>query len=169
MTKPSENSTELASVNSTNSALSLGSEILTKQGYRQRSKNWNDYISHTMDVWYRWDSDTEASFAWYVEPMHLNAAKVLHGGAMTTFLDHCMGAFCYNLTEGKFAHTLQMSTQFLHPVRANRWLMCDVVHAAGSKQMIQLEADVRIVDLNRWPTLGVSAAKAHSTFLSPKR
>lgn len=151
------------------SEIILGTELLSKQGYRQRTKDWNDYISHTMDVWYRWDSDTEASFAWYVEPMHLNAAKVLHGGAMTTFLDHCMGAFCYNLTEGKFAHTLQMSTQFLHPVRANRWLMCDVVHAAGSKQMIQLEADVRIVDLVRWPSLGVSAAKAHSTFLSPRR
>jgi hypothetical protein len=80
-----------------------------------------------------------------------------------------MGAFCYNLTEGKFAHTLQMSTQFLHPVRANRWLMCNVTHAAGSKQMIQLEAIASIADLNRWPLLGVDAAKAHGTFLSPKR
>lgn len=151
------------------SVLSSGLEILTKQGYQQRSKDWDDYISHTMDVWYRWDGDAEASFAWYIEPKHLNAAKVLHGGAMTTFLDHCMGAFCYHLTDGKFAHTLQMSTQFLHPVRANRWLICNVIHQAGSKQMMQLEAEASIVDLVRWPTLGVTAAKAHSTFLSPKR
>ena len=149
------------------SVLSSGLEIFKNQGYRQRRKDWNDYISHTMDVWYRWDSDTTASFAWYVEPMHMNAAKVLHGGAMSTFLDHCMGAFCYNLTDGKFAHTLQMSTQFLHPVRPNRWLMCNVKHIAGSKQMIQLEADVSIIDVNTGQ--GVTAAKAHSTFLSPKR
>ena len=156
-------------MNLTSSVLSSGSEVLKQQGYSQRRKDWNDYISHTMDVWFRWDNDMEASFAWYVEPRHLNAAKVLHGGATMTFLDHCMGAFCYNMTEGKFAHTVQLSTQFLHPVRANRWLMCHVTLAAGSRQLIQLEAVTYQQDLAKWGTMGTVAAKAHGTFVNPNR
>jgi acyl-coenzyme A thioesterase PaaI-like protein len=160
---------ESANESSTNSALNLGSELLKQSGYAQRSDKWDDYIAHTMDVWFRWDSDIEASFAWYVTPWHLNGARVLHGGATVTFLDHCMGALCYNMTGGKFAHTLQLSTQFLRPVRANRWVMCTATLASGSKQVNQLEAVAWVQDMSRWPSIGNIVAKAHGTFVNPDR
>ncbi len=160
---------ESVNENLKNSALSLGSHVLETQGYAQRSNHWDDYIAHTMDVWFRWDSDTEASFAWFVTPWHLNGAKVLHGGATTTFLDHCMGALCYNMTGGLFAHTLQLSTQFTHAVRANRWLMCQAKMVSGSRQILQLESVAWTQDMNKWGTAGHVVARAHGTFVNPER
>lgn len=151
---------ESASVSLTNLDPSLDCDWLISEGFQRRSDRWNDFISHTMDVWWRLDGDSEASFAWYVNKGHMNGARVLHGGAMMTYLDHCMGALCYMRTGGQFAHTMQLSTQFIKPVRANRWVHAHVQHIAGTGSAQLLEA-VAMVN-------STVVAKAHGSFVDPK-
>lgn len=160
----------LVNENLMNSEPSLGSLSLKSQGYLQRSSSWNDYITHTMDVWYRWDEDNVANFAWYVTKWYLNPARILHGGATMTFIDHCMGALCYHTTNGAVSHTLQLSTQFIHPARANRWLFCEARHLSGTKSNLMVEADVWIQSIESMDTTFKKRmiAKSHGTFTTSK-
>lgn len=136
---------------------------LLAAGYQRRSESWNDYITFLMDdVWWRYDQKGEASFAWNTKTKHLNAAKVLHGGAMASFLDHCMGALAYLDNSDSFAHTMQMGIQFISPVRANRWVFAKAKHLAGNQHNLILEVEARLGRED-----GNVIAKAQATFVNP--
>ena len=120
---------------------------LIAQGYQLRSSKWNDFITSKMDpIYWRHDCQGLASFAWQVTGEYLNAAKLLHGGAMCTLLDHSMGALAYLDSSGSFAHTIQMSVQFIQPVRKNRWIMVKAKHLAGNGHNILLSAEAIVND-----------------------
>jgi len=54
-----------------------------------------------------------------VEPAHLNPNGVVHGGALFTLVDTCLGAaLMQRLGEGEICATLQISMNFLKPVFA---------------------------------------------------
>jgi uncharacterized protein (TIGR00369 family) len=130
------------------------------EGYQERSSHWDDHIKHNLGgVWWRHDSVGQASFAWYSTGSHLNGAKVLHGGAMSTLLDHCMGALAYLDNDKNFAYTMQMNVQFIKPVRANRWVYVTARQMAGNQHNLLLEAEARVQ--------GTVVAKAQGTFVNP--
>ena len=143
-----------------NSDTNLVSDRLIAEGFQLRKQDWNDFITHAMDpVYWRHDETGKASFAWQVSHTHANAAKILHGGAMSTLLDHCMGALVYLDNDGSFAHTMQMSTQFIRPVRIKRWVFVTARHLAGNGHNLILEAEASVV--------GQLVAKAQGTFVNP--
>lgn len=145
-----------------NSVTSSDYDWLAADGYQLRSVRWNDFVTQVMtDVWWKHDSPDTAKFAWYATDLHKNSAKMVHGGAVMTYLDHCMGALCYLRSGGQFAHTIQMSTQFLKPIRLNRWVHCHVRHSAGDGAIQLLEAEVSVGSR--------PVAKAHGTFVNPVR
>lgn len=145
-----------------NSDPSLISERLLLDGYQERSSRWDDHIKHNLGgVWWRHDAAGRASFAWCTTQTHLNGARVLHGGAMATLLDHCMGALAYLDNDSSFAYTIQMNVQFIAPVRANRWVWVTATQVAGNQHNLLLEAEARVQDQ--------LVAKAQGTFVNPAK
>lgn len=145
-----------------NSDQNLIYDQLLLDGYQERSSSWNDHIKHNLGgVWWRHDGPGKASFAWLSTDSHLNGARVLHGGAMSTLLDHCMGALAYLDNDKHFAYTMQINVQFIKPVRANRWIFVTATQAAGNQHNLLLEAEAKVQ--------GHTVAKAQGTFVNPVR
>jgi len=141
---------------------SLVCDQLLLDGFQERSSRWDDHIKHNLGgVWWRHDQTGKASFAWLSTKSHLNGARVLHGGAMATLLDHCMGALAYLDNDSSFAYTMQMNVQFIRPVRANRWIFVTARQVAGNQHNLLLEAEATVQD--------DVVAKAQGTFVNPVR
>jgi len=133
---------------------------LIADGFLERSSHWNDHIQHNLgQVWWKHDAKGLARFAWFTTAYHLNGAKVLHGGVMSTLLDHCMGALAYLDNDKSFAYTMQMNVQFVKPVRANRWILVRAQQVAGNYHNLMLEAEATVQDH--------VVAKAQGIFINP--
>jgi acyl-CoA thioesterase len=53
-----------------------------------------------------------------IEPHHLNAIHVVHGGALYSLIDHAMGAALFTkLSEGEICATLEIKIHYLNPAR----------------------------------------------------
>jgi hypothetical protein len=119
--------------------------ILPTLGYKLR-EGWDDYIQTNYELWYKFiPDDTRFSYyAFYAEKKHKNSAGIVHGGVLATYLDHCMGGACYNVSGGKFAYTLQYNIQFISAARPNRWIFAKVEHLAGFNKNLQMIATAHL-------------------------
>lgn len=112
---------------------------LIKQGYILR-EGWDDVIQRDMEIWYRFTSDRSVThYAFCPRLDHRNSAGFVHGGVLTTFLDHCMGSMCWMLTNGGFGWTITLNMQFIRPAKVQRWIFAEVRHLSGSATNILLE------------------------------
>ena len=133
-------------------------------GYTRRSEKWDDFVSKTMATWYRFSPDhSESNFAWVNNEHHRNSQGVTHGGALMTYMDYCMSAAIWDLTEGGAAYTMQLDNKFVHPARIKRWLFCRVVPRSVG-DTIELDGEIRVND----PT-GMLVLKSYGKFTLPKK
>lgn len=133
-------------------------------GYKRRSEKWNDFVSKTMATWYKFAPDhSESNFVWVNNDHHRNAQGVTHGGALMTFMDYCMGATIWDLTDGGFGYTMELNNQFVHPARIKRWIFCRVVPISVG-DVIELSGEMRVND----PT-GMPVMKSYGKFTLPKK
>jgi uncharacterized protein (TIGR00369 family) len=69
-----------------------------------------------LDLRYDAGQNGEACMVLAIQPMHLNAGKVLHGGVAMTMLDVAMANQCRERDAlGRRAVTVEMKTSFLRP------------------------------------------------------
>lgn len=70
----------------------------------------------SIDLRYDAGPNGEACMVLAIQPMHLNAGRVLHGGVAMTMLDVAMANMCRERdTLGRRAVTVEMKTNFLRP------------------------------------------------------
>lgn len=131
-------------------------------GYNVRGEHWRDFVTWTMQTWYKFSPDhSVAQFAWYSQEAHRNTQGTTHGGALMTYMDYCMAAAVWDLT-GKAAYTIELNNQFIRPARTKRWLFTEVWPKMKDNE-IELEAIMRAND----PT-GMIVMKSFGRFSLPK-
>lgn len=131
-------------------------------GYNVRGEHWKDFVTWTMQTWYKFTPDhSVANFAWYSQEAHRNSQGTTHGGALMTYMDYCMAAAVWDLT-GKAAYTIELNNQFIRPARTKRWLFTEVWPTIKNNE-IELEAIMRAND----PT-GMIVMKSFGRFSLPK-
>lgn len=139
-------------------------EQLIQEGYILR-EGWDDVIQRDMEIWYRFTEDRKVThYAWFARRDHRNSAGTVHGGTLTTFLDHCMGSMCWFLTDGGYGWTMTLNMQFLRPARVDRWIFAEVRHLAGTGSNILLEGELRQGSLT-----GAKVAQGQGSFTVPGR
>jgi len=117
-------------------------------GYNLRSNVWDDFITHTMQTWFKFSPDhSESNFAWYSNEFHQNTLKITHGGALMAYMDYCMAAHVWDMTGGRHAVTTQMQNKFVRPARINRWLF-GRVQLIEQGDTINLQGEIRANDPN---------------------
>lgn len=57
-----------------------------------------------------------------VDERHLNPAGVMHGGALSTLLDHVVSTVAWEACERQACVTLQLDSQFLSAVKAGQFI-----------------------------------------------
>ena len=90
-----------------------------------------------------------------IEERHTNFFEVCHGGVLTTMADTAMGIICNQLN--KSVLTMNLSIDFLHPVRLNTRIIAvpKIIH--NGRQTMVCECDM--VDSS-----GKLYSKVHATF-----
>lgn len=115
-------------------------------GYGLRSHRWNDFVSHTMQTWFKFSSDHNVSnFAFFNNENHRNSSGTTHGGVLMTYMDYCMSAAVWDLSGGRHAYTINLNNKFIRPARISRWLFAEVriVEVADT---IRLEGQINAND-----------------------
>ena len=67
-------------------------------------------------LWARKEGDTWA-YAVLAEARHANPAGIVHGGMLTTLVDHALSAIAWEANERRACVTVQLDVQFLSAVR----------------------------------------------------
>jgi uncharacterized protein (TIGR00369 family) len=102
----------------------------------------------TGPLWKR-DDGGRLRFGFVVGQKHLNYARILHGGMLTTLADLAMGMTAWRATGGKAHATIELNMQFVSSVRPGEFVeaQCEVVRAARSVVFMQAKmfAGARIV------------------------
>lgn len=133
-------------------------------GYNLRSRHWNDFPSHIMEIWFKFSTDhTISEFAWYSTQQHRNVMNVTHGGALVTYMDYAMAASIWDITAGGNAWTVSLNNEFLRPAKINRWLFAQVKPMVVG-DLIELEGSVRVNNSD-----GMLVMKSLGKFTRPKR
>jgi acyl-CoA thioesterase len=81
-----------------------------------------------------------------IEPQHMNGSGVVHGGALFTLADTCMGSALYAMLEaGEDCATIELKIAYLRPALAGE-LRCraDVIHKG--RRVAHLEAAIHAGD-----------------------
>ena len=90
-----------------------------------------------------------------IEERHTNFCDICHGGVLTTMADTAMGIICNELN--KSVVTMNLSIDFLHPVRLNTRIIAipKIIH--DGRQTMVCECDMA-------DDSGKLYAKVHATF-----
>jgi uncharacterized protein (TIGR00369 family) len=132
-------------------------------GYTRRSDDWDDFVSRTMATWYKFSPDHSVShFAWVNNQHHRNSMGVTHGGALMTYMDYCMAASVWDLTNGRSAYTIELNNKFIRPARIKRWLFGKVTPITVG-DTIELAGEIRAND----PT-GMVVLESYGKFTLPR-
>lgn len=106
-------------------------EALTAAGWKQRALP--GYASRFGPLWTRRE---DAGWAYGVlpTPEHLNPVGLVHGGMLSSLLDHAVTAVAWEAMQRQACVTVQLDTQFLSAAREAQFLQARarVVHASGS-------------------------------------
>jgi acyl-coenzyme A thioesterase PaaI-like protein len=126
--------------------MKFSSAALQILGYTRRSNTWNDFVTRAIPTWYKFSPDHIVSnFATYTTESHRNVMSVTHGGVLMTFMDYCMAAAVWDLTNGKNAFTIELNNRFVHTARLKRWLFGEIkIIEIG--EIISLTGEIRAND-----------------------
>jgi uncharacterized protein (TIGR00369 family) len=113
-------------------------------------------VGYRIDAW----SWQRAAVALEVAERHLNRSGVLHGGVLSTLIDTACGyagCYCERPGHARRAMTLQLSTQFLAPVRAGQTLTATAEVTGGGRSVFFAACRVETDD-------GTLAGRGEGTF-----
>src|SRR5690625_1327465 len=74
--------------------------------------------------------------------IHLNAAGYIHGGTITTLIDHALSAHGWQLMNKTPCITLQLNTNFIHSATIGDFLIVKPRLVRQTKTLLFLEAEV---------------------------
>lgn len=94
-------------------------------------------------LWIDWAA---ARYAIEVGPQHCNAMGLMHGGAMTTFLDGQAFVVGDEFMLEQHTPTISLSVDFLAPPRPGDWLVAEVQLVKVTRTMIITQALAKVAD-----------------------
>lgn len=91
-------------------------------------------------------SRTPAGWAYglRVDDSHLNPVGVVHGGVLTTLIDHAIALFAWEAVGRRPVVTVQCDTRFLAPARSGDFIQVTSTLRHQSKSLIYIDADVTV-------------------------
>jgi len=103
---------------------------LVREGWKAR--DLPGFIGRSGPLWTRRGEDGW-SYGFAIGPQHLNPARVAHGGALTTLLDHVISTVAWEAAGRAPCVTLQLDTHFLAAVREGAFAQAraEVAHRTG--------------------------------------
>lgn len=79
------------------------------------------FMSLVGPLWTRKEGDTWA-YGIVAEEKHINPAGIVHGGMLTTLLDHALSAIAWEANERKPCITVALDVHFLAPARPGQFV-----------------------------------------------
>nr|WP_316641650.1 PaaI family thioesterase [uncultured Roseateles sp.] len=121
-------------------------ETLSAKGWRQRTLP--GFAGLVGPLWTRKEEHSWA-YGLLATQDHLNPANVVHGGLLTTLIDHALSAIAWEALERRACVTVQLDTHFLSAAREGQFLEARgrVVKATGSLVFMQGRVSVDGVEL----------------------
>lgn len=121
-------------------------DLIRAEGWRQRALP--GFIGLVGPLWTR-QEDAGWAYGLLTTPAHLNPAGLVHGGLLTTLIDHALSAIAWQALERRPCVTVQLDTQFLTAAREGQFLEARgrVVRATGSLVFMQGQVSVAGVEL----------------------
>jgi uncharacterized protein (TIGR00369 family) len=111
--------------------MTTGSESLRALGWKQR-----ELPGFAGRFGPLWTLKEEHGWAYGVlaQEEHLNPAGAVHGGALTSLLDHALSAIAWQLLDRRPCVTVQLDAQFLDAAASGDFLVArgQLIHATGS-------------------------------------
>ncbi|ORE94644.1 thioesterase [Stappia sp. 22II-S9-Z10] len=86
----------------------------------------------------------EVRYAMRVEERHLNAAGIVHGGAIMTFLDHALGTHGARAHDAPGQATMSLTVSFVEGVVAPALLEADVEVVRAARSVLFLRGSARV-------------------------
>jgi uncharacterized protein (TIGR00369 family) len=116
-------------------------DALNAGGWRQRSLA--GFIGMVGPLWTRNDAEGW-SYGLLATASHLNPAGLVHGGMITTLLDHALSTIAWE-TAGRVACvTVQLDTQFVSAARAGQFLEARGRVVKASSSLIFMQGHVLV-------------------------
>lgn len=111
-------------------------EALAASGWRQRALP--GFVGLIGPLWTR-KEDAGWAYGLLATPQHLNPAGVVHGGLLTTLIDHALSAIAWEAVERRACVTVQLDTQFVAAARDGQFLEARgrVVRATSNLVFVQ--------------------------------
>ena len=111
-------------------------------GYTPRKNSGNDYVSKTMQVWYRFDIAGDSNeFAWVNTQSHSNENGVTHAGAVLTYMDYAMSTTIHKIT-GRWPYITELNNKFTSSARIVRWLFASITVITRTDEDIELNGRI---------------------------
>lgn len=117
-------------------------DLLQAQGWKRR--DLAGFIGIAGPLWTRHDA-CGWRYGLLVDERHLNPAGVMHGGALSTLLDHTISTVAWEACDRRPCVTLQLDSQFLAAVKAGQFIEASATVEHRTKGMVfmrgRVEAD----------------------------
>lgn len=118
-------------------------ERLAAEGWKPRALG--GYIGAAGPLWTRRD-EQGWRYGLLVDERHLNPAGVMHGGALTTLLDHVVSTVAWEACERKPCVTLQLDSQFLAAVKAGQFIEASASVRYRTRGLVFMQGQVVSAD-----------------------
>lgn len=117
------------------------SKALTEAGWR--SRDLPGFAGHVGPLWTRKEGDAWA-YGLLAAPQHLNTVGIVHGGLLTTLIDHALSAIAWTSIAQQPCVTVQLDTQFLSSAKAGDFLEARgrVLKATSSLVFVQGQIEI---------------------------
>lgn len=87
------------------------------------------------------DADGRRECGFRVEPRHLNAGGVAHGGMLLTFADAVLGSAAWEACGRAPCVTLSMQSQFVAVARGGDWVTCRAEVTKQTRALVFVRGD----------------------------
>ena len=114
-------------------------EQLEAEGWKRR--DLGGFIGAAGPLWTRREAQGWR-YGLLVEDRHLNPAGVMHGGALTTLLDHVVSTVAWEACERRPCVTLQLDSQFLAAVKAGQFIEASASVKHRTRGLIFMQGQV---------------------------
>lgn len=121
-------------------------DTLASNGWRERALP--GYIGLIGPLWTRKEAPHWA-YGLLMTPAHLNPAKVVHGGVLTSLMDHALSSIAWEAVDRRACVTVQLDTQFIAAAFEGQFVEArgEVVQATSSLVFMRGSASVGGVDV----------------------
>lgn len=101
------------------------------------------YIGAAGPLWTKREGDAWA-YGLLASEQHLNPAGIVHGGALTTLVDHALSTVAWQACERTPCVTLQLDMHFMHSVTVGQFALARAHVVRSMRSLLFMRAEVAV-------------------------